>query len=1343
MSNTPADETETESTPRQRETEVAEDESGIGRLGRRNFLKGIAATSALSGAGAEALTGDVTAASTAETGWEPKPPQLETPWTSEVGPDNAHPEYPRPQMVREQWKNLNGVWQFAGASEDDPPPIGQELDERILVPYPVESGLSGIKRHETWMWYRRQFTVPDDWVIPTATEDDGDEQNPNAQRLLLHFERVDWEATVYVNGEKVTSHQGGYDHFTADVTDALVEGGPQELVVGVYDPTGIATEPKGYQPKGRQGVGGNTDGGSGGLNSLWKTPASGIWDTVWLEPVPDAHVEGLEMTPDLDSDSLQLTVEASTDDATVVATAFDENGEKAGRVVGPANEELELAVEDATYWTPENPYLYDLDVKLRRRNGSKKAQKAGGGTLLDHVESYFGLRSIGKETVDETARPTLNGEMVYHIGTLDSGYWPDGIYTAPTDEAIVTHLQYQKDLGYNMIRMHSKLETRRWFYHTDRLGLLVWQDIPNMDEDLPDPGGEPPLHGPPAHENFKREVEDMVTQHDTHPSMAVWIPFNEGWGIINSNTDFVKEVTALIQELDPERLVDPMSGHNVGSNQDPEVGDVTDVHEYPGPAAPAPDPDRISANGEYTSPSLQLPEHTFGDCGSNIDAETFLEGYLASVDELRDLMVAESLSASVYTATTDLNGVCNGMVTYDRKVVKPTRAENGLERVRSAHEDFIEQSRLAMGNVDIDVDIPEAYVSGQLLGNPKPFEVTATVSNPESDVAADVVVEDVQMSLDGEFPDDWSVAAETPTSGDVGEGESISASWTVTPDSTADGDVGVEVTIDYGLGGERYRYDASEVISAAQLAYWRFENNTEDDSSYNTALALQNGASFDDEVAVEADYSMRLDGDDDYALIAGSAFHEAFTQRTISMWVNPDDTTGSQVLYNEGGYFNGLGLRIVDGELEAMAKNNGNPGTVSGPFTQTDWTHVALVFDSGRLSLYVNGEELATNPDVGFSRVSDHVADAELGSATTTTPWRFDDATAHNFGGNVDATAVYNYALSDTEVQAVATRSFALDAPTLYTTGSNPDPFTVKATFSDLRAGDGTTFENLSMSVSELPDGWSSSPTSDTEYDAVPDGESVAATWDITPSSSTTGSVEIEVTASYESDGEQFEIVSGATLDTLSSIALAEWRFDGTTEDTSGNGHTATLENGASFDDQTVVQGSHSVALDGDDDFIDLAEGGDDFLSSSFTERTISMWVNPDDTTGSQVLYNEGALFNGMILRINDGTLQAGTKSNGNPGTVSGPFTQTDWTHVALVFDSGRLSLYVNGEELATNPDVGYTTASGGFWGGELGGAEVSPFDGWAGFLAGNIDVSAIYPIALSEDLISSLAGSY
>jgi len=457
------------------------------------------------------------------------------------------------------------------------------------------------------------------------------------------------------------------------------------------------------------------------------------------------------------------------------------------------------------------------------------------------------------------------------------------------------------------------------------------------------------------------------------------------------------------------------------------------------------------------------------------------------------------------------------------------------------------------------------------------------------------------------------------------------------------------------------------------------------------------------------------------------------------MWIDPGTVDSDQVLYNEGGYVNGMGLRLSDGSLEAIVQNNGEPGTIAAPYDGSGWTHVAVVFDQGALRLYVDGEEIAANEDIGFDIVPGHVAGSELGGNATTTPWEYSDGAAPFFDGNIDATAVYRSALSPAEIRTVADRSFSVDAPTFYATGSSAEAFSVTATFSDLPGGD-TAFEGLSMSLAELPDGWDASAETATEFDSVADGGSVAATWEVTPDPDTTGAVELEAAVEFDADGERERLADGAALGTLDSAALAQWPFDGSPADASGNGHAATLENGASFDDSVAVQGSHSVLLDGDDDYVDLADGGTPYISEGFSARTISMWIRPDSTSGSQVLFNSGGAVNGLGVRINDEAIEARAINSRSGPTISAPFSATEWTHVAVVFDSGALRLYVDGEEAAANEDVGFTAVGSAYWGGELGGSERFP---WSGTFDGHVDLSTVYPFALSPELVSTLAGSY
>src|ERR671927_1006827 len=456
--------------------------------------------------------------------WQPGPLRLTTPWTDQVSPDNALPEYPRPQLTRDRWENLNGVWQFAGAAAGEAPPFGEDLAEEVLVPYPIESALSGIERHEDHMFYRRTFTVPESWQVGQG------------QRLRLNFGAVDHTATVWVNGTEVARHAGGYTRFSADVTDALTPSGPQEVVVGVEDRTDATWQPVGKQRNVPD-------------RGIFYTGSSGIWQTVWMEPVPER-----------------------------------------GYVA-----ELDTAT-DARLWSPDDPFLYDLDVTV-----------LDGAQEVDRVGSYVGMREIGTALgADGRLRITLNHEALFLMSTLDQGYWPDGIYTAPTDEALRFDVAETKRLGFNTIRKHLKVEPDRWYHAADTLGLLVWQDMPSMRTD-----GTPP---PDARAEFQRELHEIVDQHRSWTSVIGWIPFNEGWG------EWSEQATGRIADSvaaqDPTRLVDANSGVNCcASHGDSGRGDVIDWHAYTGPAQPAPDRHRVSVDGEHGGFGLEVPGHMWYEDG--------------------------------------------------------------------------------------------------------------------------------------------------------------------------------------------------------------------------------------------------------------------------------------------------------------------------------------------------------------------------------------------------------------------------------------------------------------------------------------------------------------------------------------------------------------------------------------------------------------------------------------------------------------------------------------------------------------------------------------------------------
>ncbi|WP_328758935.1 PA14 domain-containing protein [Streptomyces sp. NBC_00271] len=557
--------------------------------------------------------------------------ELRTKWADEVGPDNALPEYPRPQLTRDAWRNLNGRWQFAAATAGEQPPVGKTLGEHILVPYPVESQLSGVERHEDRMWYRRTFTVPTDWHIGSG------------QRLLLNFGAVDWQSEVYVNGVRVAEHRGGYDRFGVDVTDALKPGRTQELIVGVYDPTDAASGEN--PPLGKQRL---------DPSGIWYTPTSGIWQTVWMEPVAPDHVDSLKLTPDVDGGRLTMEPKGVRDGLPVTATAY-EGGRKVATVTGRTGQPLTLKIAHPRLWSPDDPFLYDLRVSVGR----------------DRVGSYFGMRSISVEKVEGTPRTVLNGKPVFMMATLDQGFWPDGLYTAPTDEALAYDLRMHKEMGFNAVRKHIKVEPDRWFYWADRLGLLVWQDMPAMT------AGVNPSAA--ARAEYEREMKLMIDQHISSPSVVMWVTFNEGWGQYDEG-----RIADQAKAWDPTRLVNGMSGLNLGA--DGGTGDIMDEHGYPSPALPpAPDGRRALVSGEYGGLGLAVPGHAWSVQQSYVDVDpsTYTDDYLARLAEVRALACRGS-NGAVYTQISDVEGELNGLLTYDRKVVKPD-----VGRLRAAHEALI------------------------------------------------------------------------------------------------------------------------------------------------------------------------------------------------------------------------------------------------------------------------------------------------------------------------------------------------------------------------------------------------------------------------------------------------------------------------------------------------------------------------------------------------------------------------------------------------------------------------------------------------------------------------------
>ena len=542
---------------------------------------------------------------------------LLTKWAKQISPSNPLPEYPRPQLVREDWLNLNGLWEFAESKVGEEPPIGKELKEKILVPFPIESALSGVMKSADRLWYRRIVTLPKKW---------GD------RNVLLHFGAVDWEAAVYVNGKLVGRHSGGYDPFFFDITDALRKDGPQEIIVGVFDPSD-----QGDQPRGKQVL---KPGG------IWYTPTTGIWQTVWLEPVASDHITDLLIVPDVDAKKVRLTVKsagnASPHDVRVLVL---DGGKQSVEIEGKVGEEILIPLRSPKLWSPASPFLYDVKIELLQ-NGRK----------LDAVRSYFGMRKI--EIAPDSRgvnRILLNGEFVMQVGPLDQGFWPDGIYTAPTDGALRFDIEMRKKLGFNMARKHVKVEPDRWYYWADKLGLLVWQDMPSGNNKTDE-----------SKKQFEVELERLVQTHRNHPSIIMWVVFNEGWGQYDT-----ERLTAWVKQLDPTRLVNNASGWT-----DKKAGDVLDIHNYPAPKSPEPDSNRAIVLGEFGGLGLAVEGHTWkkehwGYQGmANADQLTSrYERFMQQVYMFKD---NPGLSAAIYTQTTDVEVECNGLLTYDRAIVKPT-----------------------------------------------------------------------------------------------------------------------------------------------------------------------------------------------------------------------------------------------------------------------------------------------------------------------------------------------------------------------------------------------------------------------------------------------------------------------------------------------------------------------------------------------------------------------------------------------------------------------------------------------------------------------------------------------
>ena len=576
-----------------------------------------------------------------EINWKFADNPILTKWASDVDPLKPWLQYPRPDMVRNAWINLNGLWDYAITPRDSKP---EKWDGTILVPYPVESAISGVKKRVSEnqnIWYKRSFKIPSAW---------------SKKHILLNFEACDWETIVWVDGKEVGKHRGGYDPFTFDITQSLGDEKIHELLVCVWDPTDKGTQPRGKQVS--------------SPGSIWYTPTTGIWQTVWIEPVNESYISSFRTVTNADNGTIIFKTDVKNAGTNSLAFTIKKEGKRVAAISGNTDHEITVQIEDPVLWSPENPFLYDITIELKE-----------GNKTIDKVTSYTGIRKIALgKTDDGFTRMLLNNEFVWQNGPLDQGFWPDGIYTPPSEKAMVYDLEMTKKMGFNMLRKHVKVENRIFYYWCDKLGILVWQDMPSGDKYIS--GNKPDIEkSKEATEQFEFELKRMIETKYNHPSIIMWVPFNEGWGQFETG-----RITQLIADYDPARLVNSASGWT-----DRGTGSVNDIHHYPDPVVPPAEEKRAIVLGEFGGLGLPVQGHTWEQKNWGYrnmeDTLQLLSRYELYYDQVHRFVKENGLSATIYTQTTDVETETNGLMTYDRKINKM-----GVENVFKANHNIIPPS---------------------------------------------------------------------------------------------------------------------------------------------------------------------------------------------------------------------------------------------------------------------------------------------------------------------------------------------------------------------------------------------------------------------------------------------------------------------------------------------------------------------------------------------------------------------------------------------------------------------------------------------------------------------------